>query len=152
MWKMLEKPRTMLASKALVQELVEMEPAPYDRALSERRLLVYERILKEGSFRTVTWAAATCHETNNTYRVNGKHTATLLAKQNPIPEFHVTVERYACDTLQDVANLYNTFDSSLASRTASDINRAFAATIRELDGCPPRIVDLTVKAAAFHAW
>lgn len=60
-WKYLEKPRTVLASKHLVAEFFEMEPAPHDRPLSERRMQVYERILKDGSFRTVTWASVHCN-------------------------------------------------------------------------------------------
>lgn len=151
-WKQIEKPRTLLASRALVEEFVNMEAAPHDRPLSEKRMQVYERILRNREFRTVTWASAVCLETNNTYRVNGKHTATLLAKLNPVPEFHVTVERYQCDTLNDVAKLYNTFDSTLASRTTMDINLAFAATVRELAGVSPKVINLTVTAASFHQW
>lgn len=151
-WKQIEKPRTVLASRALVDEFVNMDAAPHDRPLSEKRMLVYQRILKNREFRTVTWASAVCLETNNTYRVNGKHTATLLAGFNPLPEFHVTVERYQCETLNDVAKLYNTFDSTLASRTTSDINLAFAATVRELAGVTPKVINLTVSAATFHRW
>lgn len=57
MWKMMEKPKTVLASPSLVKEFVEMEPAPHDRPLSERRMQVYQRILKAGNFRPVTWAS-----------------------------------------------------------------------------------------------
>lgn len=151
-WTQIEKPRTVLASRALVDEFVNMEPAPHDRPLSERRLQVYQRILASGEFRTVTWASAVCPETGNTYRVNGKHTAMMLSGLPKLPDFHVTVERYECPTLNDVAKLYNTFDSSLASRTASDINLAFAATIRELAAVTPRVINLTVSAATFHQW
>lgn len=151
-WKQAEKPRTVLATPALVKEFVEMEPVPHDRPLSEKRLQVYERILRAGDFRTVTWASVACHETNCTYRVNGKHTATLLSKLDKLPEFHVTVERYGAEDLKDVANLYNTFDSSLASRTSGDINMAFAATIGELRGLAPRLVNLAVSAIAANRW
>ena len=151
-WKMLEKPRTLLASKPLVSEFCEMEPAPYDRPLSERRMMVYERILKAGDFRVVTWASALCVETNNVYRVNGKHTSTMLSKLEKLPDFYVTVERYICDTLNDVAALYNTFDSAMASRTTSDINLAFAATIPQLRGIGKKYINVTVGAAAALKW
>jgi len=152
-WKMSgEKPRTMLATKALVKEFVEMEPVPYDRPLSERRLQVYRHVLSRGEFRPVTWASVHCHETNCVYRVNGKHTATMLSTMNPIPEFYVTVERYVCDSLQDAANLYNTFDSKMATRTTNDINWAFAATIPELKDVPKRLINHTVAAASYKKW
>jgi hypothetical protein len=153
MWKVSgEKPRTVLAGKSLVREFNDMEPVPYDRPLSERRVEVYRRILKAGEFRPVTWASVLCQETNCVYRVNGKHTAHMLAGMDPLPEFYVTVERYVCDTLQDAANLYNTFDSKMASRSTNDINWAFAATIPDLKDCPKRLINLTVGAAAFRRW
>lgn len=151
-WKMTDKPRTQLANAALVREFCEMEPVPYDRPLSERRLQVYERILRAKEFRPVTWASTTCLETNCTYRVNGKHTSTLLSKMQPLPDFYVTIERYQCDTLNDVASLYNTFDSKLGSRTTNDVNLAFAATIPELKGYPSRLIHLVVSAAAQNKW
>lgn len=154
MWKMstTEKPKTMLATKGLIKEFVEMDPVPYDRPLSERRIQVYRRILAAGEFRPVTWASVLCYEVNQTMRVNGKHTATMLSTMNPVPEFYVTVERYVCDTLQDAANLYNTFDSKMATRTTNDINWAFAATIPELKDTPKRLVNHAVAAAAYKRW
>lgn len=155
-WKQSEKPKTLLVSPALVREFMEMEPVPHDRPLSEKRMQVYERILRSGEFRTVVWASCLCAETGGTYRVNGKHTATLLSgyvkSGTPLPDFYVTVERYYANKLTDVANLYNTFDSTLASRTTRDINMAFAATIPVLKGVHEKIISLAVMALAFHKW
>lgn len=151
-WKYSEKVKTILATPTLVKEFCEMEPAPHDRPLSERRLLVYERILLAGEFRTVTWASCICKETGTTYRVNGKHTSMLLLGRKPFPEFYVTLERYTADRLTDVANLYNTFDSGLASRSVSDVNAAFAATVPALKEIPLRVIGLCVNAIAFHKW
>lgn len=150
--KMLEKPKTVLASQSLVKEFVEMEPAPRDRPLSERRIQVYRRILKDGNFRPVTWASALCLETNCTYRVNGKHTSVMLGAQEKLPEFYVTIERWQCDTLNDVAALYATFDSNLSSRTTNDINLSFASTIPELRDMGSKYVNLTVTAASNLKW
>lgn len=151
-WLRIEKPKTVLARRDLIDEFVNMKPVPHDRPLSERRMMVYERILRNQEFRTVVWASVMCFETGEVMRVNGKHTSLLLSKQDPIPDFHVTVERYQADTLKDVANLYNTFDSSLASRTTADINMAFAATVPELAKIPPKFINLAVSAAAFHEY
>lgn len=151
-WKYAEKVRTILATPSLVKEFCEMEPAPHDRPLSERRLMVYERILLAGQFRPVTWASCVCKETGTTYRVNGKHTSLLLLGRKPFPEFYVTLERYVCDTLTDVANLYNTFDSGLASRSVNDVNAAFAASVPALRGVSLRTIGLCVNAIAFHKW
>lgn len=152
-WKMSESPKTVRVTRSLVDQFVNMEPAPYDRPLSERRLLVYERILNAGAFRPVVWASVVCYETNATYRVNGKHTSTMLSKLPKLPEnFFVIIERWSCDTLQDVGNLYNTYDSNLASRNNSDINLSFASTISELRGVSPKLINMTVTSAAFLRW
>lgn len=150
--KMIEKPKTVLATQSLVKEFVEMEPAPRDRPLSERRIQVYRRILKDGNFRPVTWASALCLETNCVYRVNGKHTSVMLGAQEKLPEFYVTIERWQCDTLNDVAALYATFDSNLSSRTTNDINMSFASTIPELREVGSRFINLTVTAASNLRW
>lgn len=155
-WRQCEKPKTVLASPTLVREFMEMEPVPHDRPLSEKRLQVYERILQAGEFRVVTWASVVCYQTNCTYRVNGKHTATLLSgylkNDKKLPDFHVTIERYEADTLTDVASLYNTFDSNLASRTTRDINMAFAATIPALRNVSQKHIHLAVGALAAQKW
>lgn len=151
-WKMTKHPETMLANSKLVEEFVNMEPAPYDRPLSERRMMVYERLLKMNAFRPVVWASAVCHETNMTYRVNGKHTSTLLSRLPELPKFHVTVERYSCETLADVAALYGTFDSNLSNRNSTDINASFAAAVPEFAGIPMRIINLAVASVSYHKW
>lgn len=151
-WKMLEKPKTVLASRSIVKEFCDMDPIPRDRPLSERRLVVYHRILKAGGFRPVVWASALCKETGTTYRVNGKHTSTMLSGFDPLPEFYITIERWICDTLSDVASLYGTYDSRLATRTANDINLSFASTISDLHDIKPRYVNLTVSAACYLKW
>ncbi len=150
MWKLIGKPKTLRVTKKLATEFAEMDPAPHDRPLSERRLQVYQRLFNEGSFRPCTWASALCTETEGLYRVNGKHTSVLLSGLDVLPEYYVTVEEYECDTLEDVAKLYATFDSSLQSRTARDIYLSFAATVPELKVCPANTIVLAVTGMSLH--
>lgn len=148
-WRLIDKPKTQAASKKLAKEFAEMDPAPQDRPLSERRLQVYEKIMRAGGFRPVSWASAYCISTSGTYRVNGKHTSVLLSGMENPPELYVTVERYECDELEDVARLYATYDSKMQSRTIGDINRSFAATIPELVDVASRNINLVVGAIAY---
>lgn len=143
-WKLVSSPKTYKATRKLAERFATMDPAPKDRLLSERRLQVYEQLLGRGEFRPVTWASAYCEETDGTYRVNGKHTSVLLSRANPLPELYVTVEEYACDTLEDVARLYATFDSKMQSRTANDIYRSFASCVPELDIVSQRVISLSI--------
>jgi hypothetical protein len=150
MWSLKDKPKTVRVTKALAREFADMEAAPRDRPLSERRLHVYQRLFAQGSFRPCTWVRADCVETGATYRVNGKHTSTLLSGLEPLPEYYVTLESYNCETLEDVAKLYATFDSKLQSRTASDINLSFAGTVPELAGLSRKAINLTVSGVNYH--
>ena len=150
MWK-LESSKVRPLSRALAETFMKMEPAPNDRELSERRIRVYRQAVAEGMFRPCTWAQAFCEETGITYRANGKHTSKLFAELESIPpDMYVTVETYTCPTLSDVARLYGTFDASISSRTASDINRSFAATVPELAKLPRRTIDATAAGIQLY--
>lgn len=149
-WVLKDRPKTLRVTKSLAKEFAEMDPAPKDRPLSERRLQVYQRLFKEGSFRPCTWARASCKETGGSYRVNGKHTSVLLSGLDPLPEFYVTIEDYDCETLEDVARLYGTFDSRIQSRTVSDINLSFAATVPELADLSRKTINLMVGGVNYH--
>lgn len=151
-WKLIGTPRTQQASKRLAEEFMNMDPAPHDRPLSERRLQVYRRLISTNSFRPVTWASAFCKETGGTYRVNGKHTSTIFASLPPeaLSGTFITVERYHCDTLEEVAHLYSTFDSKMTARSTADINASFAGCVSELANLPVRNVNVIVSGMAFH--
>jgi hypothetical protein len=149
----LEKPKTLAVTRQLVNEFLNMEALPRDRPLSERRLAFYRKQLAEGSFRPVTWASAYCEETDTIYRVNGKHTSTLLSGIDPLPkDFYVTVERYSCLLLEDVAMLWATFDSSVATRTGNEIIASFASTVPEFVGVKQKTLSLSVFAASYQKW
>ncbi len=137
-WKLTGTPKTQRITKKLAEQYMNTEPAPDDRPMSELRLRVYEKLARAGDFRPMTWATAYCKETGGTYRVNGKHTSTLFAGLEPLPELYAVCEVYECETLADVARLYSTFDSKMQSRTVADINRSFAS-------CVPQLVDVDMR-------
>jgi hypothetical protein len=148
-WKLIDRPKTLKVTKNLANEFATMDTIPNDRPLSERRLTVYRKLFAEGSFRPVTWAKCFCKETNTLYRVNGKHTSTLLSSMEEIPEFYVTIELYEAETLKETVELYNTFDSKDQTRTYKDINHSFAAVEPLLRDVPSRIIDTTISAVNY---
>lgn len=135
----------------LSKEFAEMEPAPGDRNLNDGRAAKIKAAIVEGRFRTGDFASAYCKETDQTYRVNGKHQSKTLAAMNgECPEdIKIHLARYEADTLADVADLYATFDARWSTRTPSDINRAFAGSVEELHGISSRIVNLAVVGINF---
>lgn len=152
MWELKSVPKTYQVTKKLASEFAEMLPAPHDRPLSERRLMLYERLLRAGEMRPCTWAKTFCEETGETYRINGKHTSRLYAGLDDpalLRQLMVTIEDYVCPTLEDVAKLYATFDSRAAVRTANDLARAFSGCVPELATLPMRVISLAVTGISW---
>lgn len=151
-WKLTGQPKTQRVTEALARKFSEMEPAPDDRPLSENRLRVYQKIIQEGNFRPCQWAAAYCKETGGTYRVNGKHTSTLMSALDPLPELYATVEYYECDTLHDVSRLYATYDSKMMARNANDIYHSFAACVPDLKNVARRVIERVPGAITYAVY
>lgn len=149
-WELKASPKTYKATAKLAKEFAEMEAAHVDRPLKERRLDVYRIMRKNNGFRPVTWAKAWCNETGQFYRVNGKHTSTLFSDGQDLDNIFVTIEEYVCDTLEDVARLYATFDSQMQTRNATDVNRSFAATVPELADFNTKFINLMVSALNYQ--
>jgi hypothetical protein len=151
-YRIVGRPETSQVTREIARSFAGMEAAPQDRPLSERRLQVYEREMVNGTFRPVTWAKVHCLATGEDYRVNGKHTSTLLAGLANLPQLFVTIETYEADSLEDVARLYSTFDARIQLRTTADINRSFAATVPEFAVIPARLINLAVTGISLATW
>jgi len=144
-------PKTTRVTRKLAEEFRDMTPAPHDRIMRPVRLDVYRKAVSLGLFRPVQWGTALCLADGVTYRVNGKHTSIVFSEQpDPIHELYVTIENYRCDTLQDVARLYATYDTVDQSRTPSDINRMFAASDSDLSVITGRVLNLAATGMAFQ--
>lgn len=154
-WQIKGPPKTVKVTNELAKKWADMPAAHVDRPVSERRLIAYRRMAQEGGFRPITWAKVYCKEIDDTFRVNGKHTSTVFSTLDlsKLPaEIYATIEDYECDTIEDVAQLYSTFDSQLQTRNSSDINRAFAATIPELKDHGVAFINLMVGGIAYATW
>lgn len=143
-------PKTEKVTKSLAIKFRDMDPVRNDRPLVQKRLEAYRKMLAAGLFRPVQWATCYCHETQATQRVNGKHTSNLFAEYDELPQpIYATIEHFECDTEDDVAKLYATYDSRAQLRTTNDINRAFAAVDPDLAEVASRIVNLSVTAISY---
>ncbi len=148
MWKLISEPRTLEITKELAVEFAKMEAVPGDRTIKPYRTRTYRKILQEGRFRPVTWATVYCKETGKLWRVNGKHTSNLFAEIedfNVVQPLYAIIEEYECDTEEDAARLYGTFDNGTATRTSSETNSTFARTIELFNELPKRHIDAAVS-------
>jgi hypothetical protein len=139
---------------ALAQAWADMAPVPQDRPYNDTRAAKHRASHGAGKLRPVLWATVKCLENGETYRANGKHTSTMFGamtqEQIDLPAGGQTavVESYEADTLVDVAELYNTFDSRAQTRNQGDINRALSATVSDFDGYDFKLLNLIASAIA----
>lgn len=145
-WSMVGKPTTQVADHQLVERFATMTRFGGDRPLNKTRCARLRSLLEEGRFRTCAWAVCHCRADGKDYRVNGQHTSHVLAEFNgSLPAVFVTVERYEADTIEDVAELFGSFDPGWSNRTTSDTNNAYASSCKELEGIPSRIINLAAS-------
>ena len=146
-------PKPVKITKELSERWAGMEAVRNDRRLSVLRVEAYKKIAAAGLMRPVEWAKAHCLETQENYRVNGKHTSTAFSQMESVPEgLHAVISEYQCDTLRDVAELYSTFDSRTQLRTTGDINKAFAAVDPDLCDIQVKIIGLGISAISLWKW
>lgn len=134
----------------IAKQFHEMPGAPGDRGFRESRRDKIASAITERTFRVGNFASVHCKQNGITYRANGKHTSRVITELNgkTPDDLEILVERYEADTLQDVAQLYATFDQPWSVRNTCDINRAFAGAIEDLHGVPSRIINLAVTGIA----
>lgn len=122
------KPQVVQITREVAQRIASMPMLGTDRKLNEFRVSLYGKMIEAGAMRAVPWATAKCIETGETYRVNGQHSSNAYLRVDHIPDgSYAIIEQYVCDTIEDVAHLWNTFDSSIGVRTNREIIQAFAA-------------------------
>ena len=153
MWKKCDGPRVEVLTKKLVDEWVGMTPCPDDRPLKKHRMDAHRQSLKEEKLRSPEWAYALCR--GNMYRVNGKHTSNVLQSEwDSIKdkEICVVITGYDCDTLEDLADLYATFDNKVQTRTASEVYNVFKGSRSDLCEIPLKIVTLSIQGLSYNLW
>jgi hypothetical protein len=148
-YKQIRAPRPIQISRKIAEAHAALPNIRNDRQLKQERIEAYKSMIANRTMRPVTWATARCVETGETYRVNGQHTAHAYMQVEQVPEdSYAMLEEYVCDTLEDVARLYQTFDSKSANRSQSEIFRAFAGTNERLGDVQSKIVDKCVSGIA----
>lgn len=150
MWKLSGTPTIAVVSQDLIREFKGLPSVPGDRPFSEFRAAQLKREILAGRFRTAQFSSVLCRETGATYRVNGKHTVSVMAEMNgELPPLHAEITRYEADTLADVADLYATFDSYWSRRNTSDLNYSVAQSDPDLKALDLGIVNAVVSGIAF---
>lgn len=132
-----------------------MERFPRDRDLKPWLVDYHYGEMKDGHFRGSEWVSCLVEETNQVYRMNGKHTSTAMIKafEDGVKlECWQTIRQYACKTLRDAAHLFQTFDPGKSARKKGDVIRVFASSTKTLGELPPRILSVLTSGIAYGTW
>lgn len=139
--------------EALTPELAEeFATAPAfvgERALRPARKAELHSKLESGRFFSPRWATAT-HD-GKLCRVNGQHSSTVLAEANGhFPHgLDVIVDRFTCDTPEDLAELFSQFDPKFSSRTTVDVLNANGRVHKSLDDVTPSMLKAATNGITF---
>jgi hypothetical protein len=122
-----------------------------DRGLQKTRMEHLIDAHERGLFHSPEWAICYCKETGLTYRMNGKHSANFLMGLNGhFPKtLSVTIKRFECDSLSELAILFDQFDRSISVRTRGDSINVHKSLHGLLDKVSKTSVE---KAVAGIAW
>lgn len=154
-WKLVSKTLKKL-TPALVNEFHAMPVFPRDRAVKKVILSTLREAFRTGQYRGGEYASVKVKETGETYRVNGKHTGFVctewLEKGRPLPPVQMTVSHFECDTMEQAADLYQTFDPAKSARAKGDLIRAYASATEELSQCKDALLKLCTPAIAYAEW
>lgn len=136
-------------TRELAEEFSTMPSHSGERRLRPGRLEFLHHRLQEGMFHTPKWATATLN--GKRYRVNGQHSSTMLAQANghfPVA-MHVVIDEFACDTDQDLAELFAQFDNAKSTRTAGEMTLAHARVYDDLRDIKPTTIERGISGIAF---
>lgn len=133
----------------LLNEFHFMDRAPQDRKLRQPLLKFIMKEMAEGKFRTCVWASCYCAFTKLSHRMNGQHTNTAIWKRVesglPMGDVFITVERYKCETMAEMAELYATFDRTKSCRNQNDVNQIYSAAVESLSDVSARSINQSVN-------
>jgi hypothetical protein len=123
----------------LADEFAKMAPTLGERKFDQGRVDSLLIELESGRFHSLLWAKGLLNGV--WYRLNGQHTSRmLLAYGKPLPALDVVIEEWRCDTVDDLAILFATYDAKKSSRSELDL------IVQHLR-CIPMLNDVSKSAA-----
>ena len=121
-----------------------------DTAAGRSRIAWLEQLLHDGKFHTPKWATAALDGT--IYRVNGGHSSAMLANLNgAFPKnMQCVIDRFACETRDDLADLFSQFDPRQSLRRITDKINAHKGVHDDLDSVSPTDIQRITSGIAYY--
>jgi hypothetical protein len=149
MFKLLESTSGTLTPEIAVR-FETMTPSPTERDLSEGRV---EYLLERANAGLLVPFNFACAEVGaDVFRVNGQHSCAMLKKLGgKFPsDLRVHIDRYRCETMDDLAILFRQLDGRQSSRTSLDVSGAYQGLQPDLKSVPKPIAKLAVEGIVWY--
>ncbi|MEB3214526.1 MAG: hypothetical protein VKL39_24470 [Leptolyngbyaceae bacterium] len=133
----------------IAEDFATMQAFQGERPEKPARLAYLDDKLHSGRFHAPRWATANLR--GRIYRVNGQHSSRVLASANGhFPKhLNVIIDRYTCDTEEDLANLFAEFDPKASARTDTDVLNAHGRVEPTLADVTPSMMRSIVNGIAY---
>ena len=153
-WTVKKGPYVVRLTQGLISLWATMNRLPHDRGLQDARVAWLDGIIANDEFRSPEWASCEVKDTGLTYRVNGKHTGFCLSKlvEGNLPKVDVIVTEFSCQTMQEAAKLYSTFDPSQSSKRAVDIYRIYGQNTPLLEEVSGKTLHIAAVGMGYALW
>jgi hypothetical protein len=120
---------------------------PWDSPEGQKRMQWLSRLVDEEKFYPPRWATASFD--GKTYRVNGGTSSHMLILRDSFPSnLQVIIDRFSCETLDDVADLFDQFDHRKSIRTMIQKVRAHRAVESSLAEVSPTSINVCATGIA----
>lgn len=111
-------------TKSLAEQWRDTPTIAGDRNLLTSRMESIRREILAGRVRVFEWAIGRLPD-GTAFRVNGKHSSNILASLEPFPlDCRANIDEYACEDMNDVVALYDTFDPGFSGRSQGNVNQS----------------------------
>ena len=134
----------------LAQRFKSMLPSPTERVFDPARAKMLREKAEAGQLISFTWASAKVGDKE--YRVNGQHSAAVLAELNgQFPQgLKVHMDTYAVSNTDGLALLFRQFDARKSGRTPTDVSGAYQGLYTDLASVPRGAAKLAVEGVAWY--
>jgi hypothetical protein len=142
--------KTEPLTKELAERFKAMTPSPTERAFDPARARMLREKAEAGQLINFMWATAKLGDKE--YRMNGQHSAAVLAELNgEFPQgLKVHMDTYAVDSPDGLAQLFRQYDSRKSARTPTDVSGAYQGLYPELSDVPHSAAKLAVEGVAWY--
>lgn len=136
----LKKTTTVELTKALVDHYNALPRIAGERRIEDERVDFIGGFIEAGEARPFNIAIAYCAADGKYYLVNSSHTLDYLTEEGYVvpPGLMAHIEEYHCHTMDNVVNLWNSFDAPQAVR-------ATVANLRPLMANNPMLCDISLR-------